>query len=216
MLVIPAINAASYEEAEAQFKKIAPLGAELIHLDVVDGKFAPNVTWGTPTELRSLVKRLKVKGKSFEIHLMVENPEAVIEEWLKTGLVARVIIHVETMTDRGAILEACKKYGVEAMLAAAPETPAEELLPHEDCFKMFQILAVSLGETGAQFKPEMIEKIRGLRVKLPRATIEVDGGMTPEVARQCKAAGADIVVSGWYIRTATDPQKAYDNLVTSG
>ncbi len=234
MIVIPAINAATREEAEAQFKKIAPLGAELIHLDIADGKFAPNTTWGTPDEVRLLVAKRKAQRIYFEVHLMIENPEAVIEAWLKTGLVKRAIVHVEAIRDTNgresriggqpiatnkkvdAIRGMCKKYGAELMLAARPETPAATLLRHADGIRAFQILAVPPGKTGVQFLHEMYAKIRFVHACLPHAKLEVDGGITPDVARKCKDAGADIVVSGWYIRNAVDPQKAYEALVASG
>ena len=236
MIVIPAINAASREEAEAQFKKIAPLaksqsnprGAELIHLDIADGKFAPRVTWGSPANLKNIVASGYTLVARFEVHLMVQNPEAAVGAWLATGLVKRIIVHVEAMTDREAILSACEKYGAEAMLAIAPETPAERVMNksarggsasggelgirEEKRFRALQVLAVPPGKAGQPFLPETLEKIRVLRVKFPRATIEVDGGITPQTAQRCAEAGADTVVSASYILRAADPLAAFQEL----
>lgn len=212
MHVIPAINAASYKEAKAQFQKLAPLGAEMIHLDIADGKFTPNVTWGSPEELRSLIpnSQFPIPNTRFEIHLMVAEPEKVIEAWLETGLVKRIIVHIETMTNREAILEACKKYNVETMLAVKPETPVEKLLLHKDQFHSFQILAVPPGRAGQKFDERVLVKSRALRTSAPHATIEVDGGIIPDVARKCKDAGADVVVSASYIVNSPSPQQAYE------
>lgn len=211
MTVIPAINATSFNEAKKQIETVSKF-ADFIHIDVVDGQFAPNLTWGNPEELKALGTRQQVTGIKYEVHLMVSNPEAVIDGWLRMGLVKRVVVHLEAMTDSVYILEKCKKYGAEAMLAINPGTEAERLLAHKDDFQYFQILAVYPGLAGQKFRQEALEKIKFLRKAAPNARIEVDGGITPETGKLVKDAGADILVSASYILQSQNPKKAFEEL----
>lgn len=221
MQIIPAINAATFEEVKIQLEKILtflPKG-NLIHLDIVDGIFAPNTTWGSPEELKKLINSSTHQLINyFELHLMVESPETVIDAWLRTGLVKRAIVHLEAMTDSVYILEKCKKFGVEAMLAINPDTEVERLLAHKDDFQYMQILAVSPGLAGQSFKPEVLEKITFLKTHAPSVIMEVDGGINPETAKQCKEAGAELFVSASYILSNENPESAFKKLleVTSG
>ena len=203
MQIIPAINATSYAGAKKQIEQATQF-AEIIHIDVVDGKFAQNVTWGSPEELKTFTA-------DFEVHLMVDNPESVIEDWLKIG-VKRIIIHLEAMTDPVYILETCEHYDAEAMLAINPGTEVEKLLPHTDEFKSFQLLAVNPGLAGQKFQRSIINKIEFLREKAPNAKIEVDGGINAETGELAKEAGADILVSASYIFESKNPKKTYEQL----
>lgn len=220
MVVIPAINAKTFDEAKKQIETAAEF-SDWIHIDITDGVFSPAQIWGSPEELKKLVSELQfleveppmeVQPPYFEVHLMVANPEGVIDSWLRTGLVKRVIVHLEAMTDSVYILEKCKKYGVEAMLAINPVTEVGRLSAHFDDFHYFQILAVYPGLAGQKFKPEVLEKIKFLRKAVPNAKLEVDGGITPEAGKLAKEAGADILVSASYILSSPDPRKAYQEL----
>ena len=216
MEILPAINAVSFEDAKQQLEKILTFLPEgtLIHLDIVDGKFAPNTTWGSPEELKSLITNYSLPVTTyFEIHLMVEMPEAVIDSWLRTGLVKRVVVHLEAMTDPIYILEKCERFGAEAMLAINPGTDVQRLLAHTDDFTYMQVLAVYPGLAGQKFKTEIVEKIKFLKEHARHVTIEVDGGINPEIAKQCKEAGAEIFVSASYILVASQPQKAFKKLL---
>ncbi len=216
MSIIPAINAATFEDADKQLRKILTFlpDGELIHLDIVDGKFAPNITWGTPQEMGAIIPTPERLGnRRFELHLMVENPEGVLDAWLRTGLVRRVIIHLEAMTDSVYILAKCKKYRVEAMLAANPGTDAERLLAHTSDFSYMQILAVYPGLAGQKFQQKIIDKIKFLKQHAPSVTIEVDGGVNLEIAKQCKDAGASLFVSASYILANDNPKEAFETLI---
>lgn len=213
MTVLPVINVQSAEEAAEKIKKAAEF-TDLIHLDIEDGVFLPRKNWGSPEELQNLVasSKQKVASVKFELHLMVSNPEAVLDAWLRTGLVKRVIVHLEAMTDSVYILEKCKKYGAEVMLAINPGTEAERLLAHKDDFSYFQTLAVQPGPSGQKFDAKILDKIRFIKARMPDAIIEVDGGVNLETANLVKNAGAEIVVSDSYIFGSDDPKKAYENL----
>ena len=221
MQLIPAINTISFGEAERQIKQAAEF-SNWIHIDVVDGVFAPNVTWGAPEELKLLVASGQPLVANFEIHLMVENPEQVLKSWLEAGLpnealakagAKRIIVHLEAMQDPAYILETCKNYEAEAMLAINPETPTDNLMPYLHEFKYCQTLAVSPGLAGQQFQKPVLEKIKFLRQKFPDVKIEVDGGINLETAKLCKDAGADIIVSASYVFGSPDPKGAYEELV---
>lgn len=209
MQVIPVINVPDFETAEKQIKEAAKF-SEWIHLDITDGVFSPAILWGSPGELQELkIENSKLK---IEVHLMVSNPEGVIDSWLRTGLVKRIIVHLEAMTDSVYILAKCKKYGAEAMLAISPGTEVERLLAHKDDFNEFQVLAVAPGWAGQKFNQKMIDKIKFLRKNMPNAIIEVDGGINPETAKLAKEAGADVLVSASYIFGSKNPKKAYKEL----
>lgn len=222
MHIIPAINTTSFEDAKQKLETIftfLPEG-ELVHLDIVDGVFAPNVTWGSPEELIRLTTTkipasagMTVGEVKFELHLMVQNPEAVIDAWLRTELVKRVVVHLEVMTDPVYILEKCTRFGAEAMLAINPDTEVERLLAHKDDFKYMQILAVYPGLAGQKFQPQIIDKIKFLKTHAPNVTIEVDGGINPETAKHCKDAGASLFVSASYVLSNENPKDAFEKLV---
>jgi ribulose-phosphate 3-epimerase len=214
-MIIPAINAKTLEEAKVQMEKFiglsteAKIGAGWIHLDIVDGKFAPNLTWNSPREA-GIMKR-ELKNVSWEIHLMVMNPEAVAEEWLRVGT-KRLIVHLESNGNTKNLYELCKKYGAELFLAVGPDGKAEELALGRSVADGFQILTVSPGKAGQAFGEDSLKKIRFLRQKFPDVKIEVDGGINPKTAKLAKDAGADLFVSASYILQADNSNEAYQRL----
>ena len=211
MQVIPAINSLSLEDAKKKIE-IAANFSDWIHLDIVDGVFAPVKTWGSPQELKELTTNNQRPTTNWEIHLMVENPEQEINGWLETGLAKRIIVHLESLANFEDFLKQRGNYGAEIMLAIKPDTAVEQLLPYLKGFQSFQILAVAPGYAGQKFQMEVINKIKFLRKMAPSAKIEVDGGINPETAKLAKEAGADIAVSASYIFENSDPKKAYLNL----
>ena len=144
---------------------------------------------------------------------MVEEPERHAEEWIAAGA-KRLIVHAEVLNEHSAkgIAQMAGKRGVEVMLSSNPHTTTAELWPYLKLFKEYQVLAVDPGPAGQKFLPVVLQKIRFLRNFAPNAKIEVDGGMTPETAREVKAAGADTVVSSTYIFGSDDPKKAHKQL----
>ncbi|MBI1838889.1 MAG: ribulose-phosphate 3-epimerase [Candidatus Colwellbacteria bacterium] len=213
-MVIPVVNCKDFETASAQIKKAIsffPPAGGWIHIDVVDGRFAPNITWGDPEDLSKL--RLMHPNISFEIHLMVQDPEDVVESWFSAGA-KRVIVHVESINDGSIsrVLEIADKYNAEVMLSIAPATSLENLQSYIEKVKQFQVLAVSPGLAGREFDVSVIEKIKFLRQNAPNAKIEVDGGVNLETAKLAKEAGADVFVAASYIFGSDSPGKAYQEL----
>jgi len=207
MEVIPVINCL---DEECAIKKLheAEKFSDWIHLDVADGRFTFNKTWGTPKAWAAL--RAKV---NLEAHLMVEEPENCVDDWISAGA-KRLIIHLETTSKEGVekIIATAKKRGAEVMLAINPETPLRNLEPYIKDVSRYHLLAVHPGLPGQKFLPTVLEKVKILRQELPDAKIEIDGGINPEVVRAVKAAGADIVVSGTYIFGGEDSKAKFEEL----
>ncbi len=205
MQVLPAINCSDFACAKERIRK-AEAFAEWIHVDVVDGKFAPPVTWGNPEEFAELTTPLKL-----EVHLMVEDPEGALDAWLRAGA-KRVVVHIESLKDSVYVLEKCKKFGAEVFLGLNPGTEAERAFAHADDFKGFLVLAVFPGYSGQPLQEPALEKIRRIKAHAPGAIIELDGGVNDTTAARIQAAGADILISASHIFSAEDPAGAYHAL----
>src|SRR3989344_2082250 len=166
MQILPAINCPDFACAKERIRK-AEAFAEWIHVDVVDGKFAPPVTWGNPEEFASLTTPLKL-----EVHLMVEDPEGALDAWLRAGA-KRVVVHLESLKDHVYVLEKCKKFGAEVFLGINPGTEAERAFAHAGDFQGFLVLAVFPGYSGqprrASKPPEPTSSSRHLTF-FPQAT----------------------------------------------
>ncbi len=204
-MIIPSINCKSFEEAKLLIEKASQF-SEWIHIDVSDGKFGDYKSWGNPDEFAAIA----IKPNT-EVHLMIENPEEVVEAWLKAG-VKRIIVHLESTKDLQYFLDICEKYGAKAMLAISPHTEVQKLFKDIPDFKFFQILAVNPGPSGQILSENAIEKVKFLRVAKPNAKIEIDGGINLETAKLAKGAGADILVSEHFIFNNPNPKEAYQEL----
>lgn len=213
MVVIPAINEMDFEEIKKKIKTAADFGAEWVHLDVADGKFTKNVLWNNPKDLESLRATAYDLRANLEVHLMVQNPDEVLDSWLDAK-VKRVIIHLESAKDIDVMKMKCVAFGVELFLAIKPDTPVERLFGYEGDASGFLILAVNPGLAGQKFQENQLEKIRALRQKFPDAKIEVDGGVNLENAPRIKEVGADILVSASYIWNNGSPKQAYLDLLS--
>ena len=208
MAIIPAINEVNFEEIKKKVLLVQSFGSKWAHLDVADGKFTKNVLWNNPEELKVESEKWKVK---IEVHLMVESPEDVLEEWLKTGI-KRIFVHYESIKDFELLKDKCGAAGVELGLAIGPHIPVEGLFEYKGRVSYFLILAVEPGISGQEFQDNQLEKIRVLREKIPNAKIEVDGGINIHNAFDIKQAGADILVSSSYIWNSENPKEAYELL----
>ncbi len=208
MIVIPAINETSFSEIEKKIKTASEFGAEWVHLDVSDGKFTANLLWNNPDDLPGVMDQ--VLGVSVEVHLMVENPEQVVADWIDAG-VKRIIVHAEAVGDLESLASLCAKDSVELFVAGNPDTPVGKFL--ENNVGSFLVLAVNPGKAGQKFGENQLEKIKLLRAQVPDAKIIVDGGVNLENASQIKNAGADMLVAASAIWGSADPAEAYSKLV---
>lgn len=208
-MVILSINCPTFEEAEKEIRLAESFlreGEDWLHIDVSDGKFSDFTSWGNAEELKSLRLNLNI-----EVHLMVEDPESVMEAWLAAGA-KRVIIHLQSIKNPQSILDMCRKYGAEPMISFDPSVSVENGVPYFADFNYFQILSVFPGMSGQKFIDESLEKIKSLRARVPTAKIEVDGGINERTGRLAKDAGADVLVSGHYVFGSPNPMDAYEEL----
>ncbi|MBI3046019.1 MAG: hypothetical protein HYY86_00530 [Candidatus Harrisonbacteria bacterium] len=203
MQVIPAINETDFKEVEKRIKTAQDFGAEWAHLDVSNGQFTRNQLWNNSKELQASSYKL-----NFEVHLMVQNPDEVLDAWLDAK-VKRAIVHLESVRDLDVMKMKCVAFGTELFLAIKPDTPVERLFSYAGDASGFLILAVNPGLAGQKFKENQLEKIRALRQKFPDVKIEVDGGVNLENALKIKEVGADILVSASYIWGSKNPKEAY-------
>ncbi|TSA45404.1 hypothetical protein D4R51_01875 [bacterium] len=212
MEIIPGINCPDFRCASEHWNKAAALGAHAIQIDVADEKFAPVKTWDNPLELAQLInKNPRIRA---EIHLMVENPEAAFEEWIKAGA-KKLVIHIESKGNLDLIDRVVKTRGGEVIWGIKSGTPIEELYKHikKEPGCSVQFLDVSPGFSEQKFDPKVADRIKFLRRERPDVKIRVDGGMNPETAKFVKDAGADAVVAVSYIWENESPQTAYRELL---
>ncbi len=199
------------EFARERLRIISAIGAHSVHIDVSDGVFSPVNIGGTPADLQKLLAEFP--GVAAHVHLMVAEPEAVLEQWIGAGA-KRVIVHIEAVPKGlGGIINYTT--GPDVFLGLKKETPAESLsdLLRGSAIKGVHLLAVPIGYSGGQFDEAILRKIKYIKEKAPHLMVCIDGGVNPEVASMVKAAGADEVVSSTYIFGSPDPKKAYEELI---
>lgn len=209
--IAPSILSADFSRLEQEIIKVETAGADLLHIDVMDGHFVPNLTFGAP-----VVKAIrKVTALPFDVHLMVENPAEYITAFAAAG--ADILtVHTEATPHLHRVIQTIKDHRIKAGVSLNPATPLcliEEVLNDID---LILIMSVNPGFGGQTFIPSSLNKIRRLRAMLTQAQsqamIEVDGGVTIENASALKAAGADILVAGSAIYGAPDCQAAIASL----
>ncbi|QQG45387.1 MAG: hypothetical protein HYW89_00400 [Candidatus Sungiibacteriota bacterium] len=203
--IIPSINVRTFEEVQERVKKVEPY-VKWCHLDVTDGIFSKHLTWHNPADLPLLDTKLNV-----EVHLMVSEPEKVIDQWLVKPI-KRVIVHLEAVSDIDLIVKKCREADVEVGLAINPETFWGKLEPWFKKVDIYQTLAVHPGPSGQQIQEEIYDKIIHIRKSCPGCIIEVDGGINPETAKKAVESGANLLVAGAYIFNSFDIQTAVNQL----
>lgn len=203
--IIPSINVRTFEEVKERIKKIEPY-VQWAHLDITDGVFSKHLTWHDPRDLPALNTKLNV-----EVHLMVQEPEKIIEQWLVKPS-KRVIVHLEAAKDFEFVIQKCRVVGVEIGLAISPETFWGKLKSWLSKVDLLQVLAVHPGPSEQKIAEDTFDKISHLRKACPKCIIEVDGGINPQTAQKAKESGANLVVAGAYIFNNQDVKKAIEEL----
>ena len=200
--IIPAIIAKSQQELEDKINKVKNY-AEIIQLDIMDGKFVPN---------NSIDFDFKLPNADciFEAHLMIKNPE----EWIKKHInkIDMVLAHIESCKKPKKLVDLVKENGKHVGFVLNPETPLSTIIGYIDDIDQVLIMTVNPGFYGSPFLPKMLEKIKRLRRIKPDLDIEVDGGVTDKTINLVDKAGANMFVSGSYIVKSDDVRQAIASL----
>jgi ribulose-phosphate 3-epimerase len=205
--IAPSILSADFSALGEQIAAVERGGADLIHVDVMDGHFVPNITIGPPV-VRAI---RRVASRPLDVHLMIEEPDRYIEAFVDAGA-SMVSVHVETSPHLHRTICLIKKLGARAGAVLNPSTPAITLQDIAKELDYVLVMSVNPGFSGQAFIPHSVEKLRHVRAVLNDAgssvPIEIDGGIDEETAPRVVAAGASILVAGQAIFGSPDPERA--------
>lgn len=194
-LIAPSILSADFTRLGADIEACEAAGADWLHVDVMDGRFVPNLTMG-PVIVEACRRATKLP---LDVHLMIEEPERYLEAFSKAGA-SHITVHVETCPHLHRTLQQIKSLGCKAGITLNPSTPASAIEPALQIADIVLVLTVNPGFSGQKFIPEILPKIVTLRRKMDEigssAWLEVDGGISSATLPQVREAGADVFVSG--------------------
>ena len=208
--VIPGILEQEFSRIEERVRLVAPY-VNWIHIDIADHRLVPNSSFLDPSPFKKLIQET---GKKFELHMMIENPVSVSDEWVNAGF-QRLLWHMEGIIKTSDVrlkIAEIRGRGVEVGLAVDKETPVESVLPYLDDVDCVLVMTIQAGFSGQQFIPEMLDKARVIRERKPGLPIEVDGGINYETAKLAVAAGATRLVSTSYIFNSGNIREAINRL----
>ena len=207
-MISPSILSADFCRLADECRLVLEAGAQMLHFDVMDGHFVPNISFGVPV-LASLHKG--IPSAFFDVHLMISHPLAYVEPFAKAGA-DLINFHIEAEDDPAAVLAAIRAAGRKTGMTIKPGTPVEALYPWLDQLDLVLVMSVEPGFGGQKFMPAALDKLAALKARRQEKglafLLEVDGGVNAETAPLCAAAGADVLVAGSAVFAAADPAAA--------
>ncbi len=193
--IAPSILSADFARLGEEIRRVEEAGADLIHFDVMDGHFVPNISIGIPV----LKAVRKMTHLPLDAHLMISEPERYVGEFVKAGADS-ISVHVEVCRDLRAIAGQIRTAGARASIAINPETAPDRVLECADALDMILVMSVHPGFGGQEFIPDTLDKVRSVRRDLERRGIEldleIDGGIKVDNVADAAEAGANVFVSG--------------------
>ena len=195
ILISPSLLAADFRNLGSDIAEVAKAGAELLHLDVMDGKMVPNISFGVP-----VIESIRPDSELlFDVHLMIDRPLFYAEKFVKAGA-DHITFHVESSDDPAETIKAIHDLGVTAGMSLKPGTPAEALFPYLDDLELVLVMTVEPGFGGQSFMADQVAKIAEFKKEIVRRGksihIEVDGGIGAKTAPSVLEAGANVLVAG--------------------
>lgn len=198
--ISPSMLASDYANLQAELDKCSKGGADLIHLDVMDGHFVPNISIGAPV----IAAMKNVCNVPFDVHLMISDPYVYIDDFINAG--ADIItFHIECESDIEKTIDKIIAGGCKAALAVKPNTPIHTIYPYLDELSMVLVMTVEPGFGGQSFMESTMPKIEELRKKCPELDIQVDGGINTETVKIAGRAGANVFVAGSAVFKSDNP-----------
>ena len=209
--ISPSVLACDFSKLGDEVIEIERAGAEMAHLDVMDGMFVPNMSFGFPV-IECLRKKTDIV---FDVHLMIDKPERYIDRFIDAGADI-VTFHVEATDIPEKCLRMIRSRGKLAAISVKPKTPVEAIYPYLELCDMVLVMTVEPGFGGQSLIPETLEKVKTLRAEIEKRglkiDIQVDGGINDKNCRDAASAGANVLVAGSAVFKAEDRRAAIDAL----
>jgi ribulose-phosphate 3-epimerase len=192
--IAPSLLSCDFARIGEEVRAIEAAGADLLHVDVMDAHFVPNLTIGPPVV--AAIK--KVATKPLDCHLMMTDPQRYVADFAKAGA-GYITIHVESNAPIGDTLEQIRKLGVKPGLVVNPDTSIDAVKPWLDKIDMLLVMSVWPGFGGQKFIAKVLDTVRAARKLAPKLDIEIDGGINADTIKQAVDAGANVIVAGSYV-----------------